>query len=164
MCVCVCRLPRAFVESPQVGITKFDDIRQERAVFQPSTHLDKVIVAQCATFAGSAWHQLAHVPVRDVLMMIDNFPSHYRQPYPLQAFSVPPPRGFADFFTSPPPAPTPQYSPESPDASGYSPGGYSPRFSPGMLTFPPTSNCPPPVSTPRAPRRACHFPSDVLVW
>ena len=102
-------MPRDFIENVQgdrpflICVTKFADIVQERAVFRATGHIDKVIIAQVASFTGIAWDMLAYVPVRDVLVMIDNFP----MPPPLPAnFVIPPPMGFVD--TSPPPAPTPQ--------------------------------------------------------
>ena len=65
LCVCVfvfvCRMPRDFIENAEVDgrpflicVTKFDDIVQERAVFHASRHLDKVIIAQVASFTGVA--------------------------------------------------------------------------------------------------------------
>ena len=167
MCLCVFRLPRAFLENDGinyrtnraflVGVTKFDDIRHEGVVFQPTSNVDKVIVAQCTTIQGSAWNQLANVPVRDCLMMIDDFPS----------FPSPPQQA----FTSPPP-PSQYYTPISPDTTednhldGCSPERYfnfprlssptySPSVSPGIETFPPTPNYSPQenTATPGAPSR-----------
>ena len=157
-------MPRDFIENVQGGrsflicVTKFDDIVQERAVFRASGHLDKVIIAQVSSFTGVAWDLLAYVPVRYVLVMIDHFPL----PPPLPAdFVIPPPIGFVDLSTSPPPAPTPQYSLLSPDDGGYSPfPRYSP-ISPGLQTFPGTPNRPPPELEPTAPSRQASRPRSV---
>jgi len=101
---------------------------------------------------------LAYVPVRDVLVMIDHFPL----PPPLPAdFVIPPPIGFVDLNTLPPPAPTPQYSLQSPDDGGYSPfPRYSP-ISPGLQTFPGTPNRPPPELEPTAPSRQPSRPRSI---
>ena len=154
--VCVCRMPRDFIENVHadrpylICVTKFPDIVRERAIFQAAGHIDKVIIAQVASFTGIAWDMLAYVPVRDVLVMIDNFPVF--PPLPAE-FVIPPPMGFVD--TSPPPAPTPQqYSRQSSDdGDGYIPfPRYSP-ISPGLQTFPGTPNRPPPELEPTAPSR-----------
>ena len=129
----------------------------------PTTHVDKLIIAYLPVVGGTAWQQLCRVPLQDMLVFADTFPGFYRDSSPLPPYSVPPPspplppQAFWD-VTTPPPPPTPQYSPASPD--GYSPGGgggmtsfppyYSPS-SPGIVTFPPTPNLPPPCSTPNAP-------------
>ena len=166
MCVfvCVCRMPRDFIENAEVDrpflicVTKFDDILQERAVFHASRHLDKVIIAQVSSFTGGTWDLLAHVPVRDILVMIDHFPTP--PPWPAD-FAIPPPIGFIDLNTSPPPAPTPQYSLQSPDDGGYSP---FPRYSPistGLQTFPATPNRPPPELSPTAPSRPASRPRSI---
>ena len=167
MCLCVCRLPRAFIENVQpvqngqirpflIGVTKFDDIRMEGVMFQPSSNVDKVIVAQCTTIQGAAWDQLANIPVRDCLMMLDDFPN-----FPSlvsHTFAIPPIAPQHGFNS---PSPGTNYTPPSPDDT-YEDGDrffnfprYSPSVSPGIVTFPPTPNCgnPENVPTPGAPRR-----------
>jgi len=167
VCVlCVCSFPREFVESEvndlsyYVAVGTFDDIRQG-AFIMPSTHLDKLIIAHLPVFGGSAWENLQRIPLRDMLVFSDVFP--YRAASPLPPYSgpapppppPPPPQTYLGDYTPPPPC-TPQYSPESPDQDGYSPGitSFPPYYSPSLITYPPTPNAAPPSDTPSAPPRA----------
>jgi len=179
---CACSFPRVFIETPfmemahHVGVGTFEDLQQDRRPLDPTTHVDKLIIAYLPVDGGSAWNQLHRVPLRDMLVFADTFPGFYRDVSPMPPYSVPPPSSMPPpssiptapmqgFWINSPPlaASTPQYSPASPDV--YSPGGgmtifpryYSPA-SPGMCTFPPTPNAPPPCSTPNAPPRTSHPP------
>jgi len=152
------RQPRAFIETPRIAlpfficITTFVDIRAERVMFHPSAHLDKLIVAQLPPYTGSAWDLMSQVPLRDMILFVDEFPGFYRATVsPPPPYSMPPPPHFAhnisaQLFTPPPPNSTqpPFYTPASPDNSGYSPS---------LITFPPTPRIQPPVHTPTAPTR-----------
>jgi len=170
--LCIYSFPREFVERQftelpyQVCVGTFQQIQQERVPFQPTTHVDKMIIAYLPVDGGTAWEQLQRVPLRDMLVFADTFPGFYLEAPRIPAYfmppptSPPPPNAFwgQPGGTTPPPPPTPQYTPASPDTP-YSPGGlttfppyYSP-FSPGLITYPPTPNLPPPCTTPNAPPR-----------
>jgi len=77
---CVCRLPRSFVEMPPirfpyfVGVTTFNHIRAERAIFLASVWLDKIIDEELPQDTGTTWEQLYRVPLREILLFLDNFP------------------------------------------------------------------------------------------
>jgi len=81
--LCVCRLPRAFIDCCEVQIPHFIcvvpylDIVAEIGDFNPTTHIDKLVIFQIPKFSNSLWKKLYPVKIFDTLTFVDEPPQYY---------------------------------------------------------------------------------------
>jgi len=97
LCVCVCRLVRAFIDFPEktsfpyfIGVATFFDVMAETK-FEPRVPIDKLIIYQVPKFNSAVWRKLHVLKIWDVLTFVDGAPNyHLPNPSPPPFFLIPP--------------------------------------------------------------------------